>query len=378
MSAWKADSEDVVQLTRDLLALIGRGYEVRDEEAFNRLALREFALQFENIEPYRRFCLNRGIDPERISCWEEVPAVPTDAFKHLTFFCFGEAEVARVFSTSGTTQGEKRGKSYFDRTGLEVMREAILQNARHSLFPDDLKTRILVLAPSPTQVPQMIMAYGMRTLIETWGLPGSGFFIDLERGGFQLEAFMEALRGAETEGTPVSVMGGTTGLANFFRYCQEKELSFRLPAGSRSMDAGGYKGMAQEIPKEEFLACFPRYLGIPEAYSINLLGMTELGSQFYENALTCRFRGVSAPRCKVNPPWTRTVLVDPTTLERKARGEVGLLRHYDLTNRERILAVQTDDLGRELEGGFEILGRARGGEARGCSITIDEMTQRNG
>lgn len=375
MSSWKADSEPVAQLTRDLLAFIGRGCEVRDEEGFNQLALREFALQFANIEPYRRFCLNRGIHPERISRWEEIPAVPTDAFKHLTFFCFEEAEVARVFSTSGTTQGERRGKSYFDRKGLEVMREAILQNARHSLFPDDLKVRILVLAPSPTQAPQMIMAYGMSILTETWGLPGSGFFIDLERGGFQLEVFMGALRQAEAEGTPVSVMGGTTGLANFFRYCQEKGFSFRLPAGSSSMDAGGYKGMAQEIPRKEFLACFPRYLGIPEACSINLLGMTELGSQFYENALTCQFRGVSAPRCKVNPPWTRTVVVDPTTLARKAKGEVGLLRHYDLTNRERILAIQTDDLGQEVEGGFDILGRAKGAESRGCSITIDEMMQ---
>lgn len=374
--AWSRDSEFVVNLNHDLFTFIGKGCQGQDEETFNALALREFALQFGNIEPYRRFCLKRQVSPENISSWREVPAVPTEAFKHLNFFCFGEREVTRVFSTSGTTQGDQRGKSHFDQVGLEIMREAILQNARCYLFPDSLRSRILVLAPSPAQVPQMIMAYGMSILIEEWGMPGSEFFIDLERGGFQLEAFVQALHEAQSEDTPVAVLGGTTGFANFFRHCQENGLSFMLPSGSRSLDAGGYKGMTQEIPKDEFLACFPKYLGIPQEYSVNLLGMTELGSQLYDNVLHNRVQGIVSPRHKINPPWTRTIVVDPTTLEQKPLGEVGLLRHYDLTNRERVLAIQTDDLGREVEGGFEVLGRAREGEARGCSITIDEMTQR--
>jgi len=38
-----------------------------------------------------------------------------------------------------------------------------------------------------------------------------------------------------------------------------------------------------------------------------------------------------------------------------------------------VLAVQTADLGRELPGGFEVLGRSPGAEARGCSIAADAM-----
>ena len=46
---------------------------------------------------------------------------------------------------------------------------------------------------------------------------------------------------------------------------------------------------------------------------------------------------------------------------------------FDLANTGSVLAVWTSDLGRHVEGGFEVLGRQRGAEARGCSIAADEI-----
>jgi hypothetical protein len=45
----------------------------------------------------------------------------------------------------------------------------------------------------------------------------------------------------------------------------------------------------------------------------------------------------------------------------------------DLANTGSLIAVQTGDLGRCVEDGFEVLGRAPGAEARGCSIAADLM-----
>jgi hypothetical protein len=103
--------------------------------------------------------------------------------------------------------------------------------------------------------------------------------------------------------------------------------------------------------------------------------MTEIASQFYDNTLYNLSKGSGGPRCKVNPPWTKTVVVDPDTLEPLPPGEKGLLRHFDLANRGHICAIQTDDMGKQVESGFEVYGRAHEGEARGCSLTIDEMTR---
>jgi hypothetical protein len=58
-------------------------------------------------------------------------------------------------------------------------------------------------------------------------------------------------------------------------------------------------------------------------------------------------------------------------------GEKGILWHLDLTNVERIAAIQTDDIGRRREHGFEILGRARGSDARGCSLSIEEIAKKS-
>jgi len=68
-------------------------------------------------------------------------------------------------------------------------------------------------------------------------------------------------------------------------------------------------------------------------------------------------------------------VVDPESLSPLPQGEIGLLKHFDLANRGHILAIQTDDLGRITGGGFEVFGRSKEGDARGCSLTIDEMTR---
>jgi hypothetical protein len=70
--------------------------------------------------------------------------------------------------------------------------------------------------------------------------------------------------------------------------------------------------------------------------------------------------------------------VNPDTLESLPNGETGLLKHFDLANRGHILAIQTDDLGKKTEEGFEVFGRSKEGSARGCSLTIDEMTRLDG
>ncbi|NIR43120.1 MAG: acyl-protein synthetase, partial [Gemmatimonadetes bacterium] len=73
----------------------------------------------------------------------------------------------------------------------------------------------------------------------------------------------------------------------------------------------------------------------------------------YDNVLRERSLGRSPEmRFKVAPDWVRTQVVDAETLEPLPYGEVGVLRHYDLANLYSVMAVQTDDLGVAVEGGF--------------------------
>ena len=147
-------------------------------------------------------------------------------------------------------------------------------------------------------------------------------------------------------------------------------------------DGGGYKGRSRELTKAEFLATAAGTLGVPQEYCVNLLGITELSSLFFDNVLADAMHGRAASRRKINAPWTRTRAVDPETLELLPAGEEGLLRHWDLANVASVVALQTDDLGvcfprrtsaGGATGGFEVLGRARGAELRGCSLAMEQF-----
>jgi hypothetical protein len=117
-------------------------------------------------------------------------------------------------------------------------------------------------------------------------------------------------------------------------------------------------------------------------------GMTEMTSQFYDPSFRAAVlappvasheatghRDDHEPRCMVGPPWVRTRVVDPLTLAEVPPGEEGLLLHLDPAARSSTVALLTEDRGRMHAGGFELLGRMPGAEARGCSLALDELLQ---
>src|SRR3974390_2299409 len=71
---------------------------------FDPLARELFSLQFEHNRPYRQFCRNKGVTPETVEHWSEIPAVPTAAFKEQAFSCLPPQQRAFVFHPSGTTR----------------------------------------------------------------------------------------------------------------------------------------------------------------------------------------------------------------------------------------------------------------------------------
>jgi hypothetical protein len=106
---------------------------------------------------------------------------------------------------------------------------------------------------------------------------------------------------------------------------------------------------------------------------VNEYGMTELCSQFYDDVLWTRFAGMNRERRKVGPPWLRTLVVDPATLEELPHGTPGLLCHFDLANAGSVLAVQTEDMGVLSDGRLSLIGRAPGAEPRGCALALAEL-----
>lgn len=359
------------RLVEELITLCGRGVETPlGEDRFNELALQVFEHQYLRCEPYQAVCRLRGAVPGRVTHWTEVPAVLTDLFKWEELRTAAPEEIRAEYRTSGTGHGEeRRGRVLLPSAALY---DASLEpNFRAHLLPDRETMRILVLGPTTRFFPQSSLGHMFSRVLERFGAAGSGVF--WREDGPRFGCLVSALRKAEEEGTPVCLLGTAFGFVHFLDYLASEGVSFALPAGSRLMDTGGYKGRSREVPKEDLYEGYVRTLGIPLSHVVNEYGMTELASQFYDQ---CLRRGEECPaveRWKLPPPWCRVLLCDPESLEPLPRDHAGpgLIRFFDLANLHTVSSIQTEDLGIRRGDGFEILGRLPGAEARGCSLTAE-------
>src|SRR5712692_6995796 len=102
------------EVAAELLAWMAEGIPDRapDDARFTGLALRVFAYQYAANPPYRRYCARRGVHPDDVRHWRDIPAVAADAFKEAPLTCFPHEQAAAVFVTSGTTRGAQRGYHY--------------------------------------------------------------------------------------------------------------------------------------------------------------------------------------------------------------------------------------------------------------------------
>lgn len=356
-------------LRERLLAVIGAGSPLADDE-FDALARDGFRHQYERNAPYRAFCDRRGVAPADVQHWLEVPAVPTDAFKAAPLVCGPPEEAEAVFVTSGTTAGaRRRGRHYFPE--LALYDAALLESFRAHLLPDRGRMRLLSLVVAPDEAPHSSLSHMAGELMRVCGAEHSDFFFGPE--GLDAERLGSALERAVAEHEPVCLLGTSFAFVYLLDALHESGRAYRLPAGSRLMDTGGFKGRTREVERGELYRHLQDALGIEQAACINEYGMTEMSSQFYDGV--AGWAPPVAERRHVGPPWVRTVAVDPETLRPLPPGEPGVLRHCDLANLHSVMALQTADLGVVDGAGFRVLGRGRAAEARGCSLAVEELLQ---
>lgn len=349
------------RLTEQILALVDAGPD-GDPSRFEKLSLEVFAYQYANNEPYRIFCDAAGVSAADVRTWEDIPAYPTDAFKTEVVASFESEKAVQALVTSGTTRPNQRGRIFRDEFGQRLVFTANRVMTGACLFPDfegGARCRILLLTPSPETAPSMGMAIGMEQTRQHFGTEDSIFLV--KRSGVDVKRFVAALRDSEESCVPLAMIGATSAFVYFFKACRDKGMRFRLPAGSRICDGGGYRGRFGVVTRDDYYQLVEDVLGVPSHHCVNTLGLAETATNYFDDILRDYALGKPAtPRHKVSPPWTRTQVFDVESREVCPPGKVGLLRHYDLCNLPTVLGVQSDNLGvMDDRGGFEIIGRAK-------------------
>lgn len=343
----------------------------RDEPRFEALALGLFRFQYQACEPYRRYCDALGRNPGSVATANDVPAVPTGAFKEFELRCFPAEETILTFHTSGTST-ERRGALHLDT--LRLYEASLLASLRRCFLTDLCGHRptMRFLAPSPADAPDSSLTHMFASLARAEGSDESGF--DLEADGLDLETLGRAVASARRRAEAIVLAGTSFAFVHFLDATEAVDTpAWRLPPGSRVLETGGFKGRSREVPRELLRAQLAARFGISQTSVLNQYGMTELGSQFYDSTLI----DPTGPRRKLIPPWTRVRCVDPDSGRDLPAGEVGVVVIHDLANSGSVAAIQTADLGRMIPSadgdGFDVLGRFEGAEQRGCSIAADTM-----
>ena len=292
------------------------------------------------------------------------PALPTDVFRFRRIAAHPEAEDLRVFRSSGTTSSERSVHVYRD---LSLYDFAARAAARHMLFPDVDKMRLVMLAPHEDEARDSSLEYMLARFAEWFGTECTWVW---RHGALDIELLAKQLRDAEASGQPLAVLG--TSFAFVHAEDGLRDRRFELPPGSRIMQTGGYKGRSREVDRGVLLEAIHARYGVAAPRIINEFGATELSSQLYDTTLREHIYEPAGPRRLWVPPWVRATPVDPDTLHPVEGESVGVLRIDDTANLDSICCIQTADLARRLDDGIVVLGRASGATPRGCSLAADQ------
>ncbi|MDX1494369.1 MAG: hypothetical protein R3253_09940, partial [Longimicrobiales bacterium] len=368
------------------------------EDEFRQRALTAFRHQYETCAPYRALCRSRGVTPDAVDAWEEVPAVPATAFKHFDFLAWsGDAGPEGVFRTSGTTRGaDLRGRHPVPR--LDLYEASLAEPFRRALLPEVGRLEgavtgsaasaadgalFLSLIPSPEAVPDSSLSYMV-------GAAARRFASDVvwlvdARGAWRTGALpdlRDRIDGAAARGAPVLLLGTALAYLHLLEdgdrdasgaaagLTSPAALLQDLPEGARAMETGGFKGARRTVSRDELYRGIEAHTGVPRDRIVNEYGMTELLSQRYEPVLT---EGAASAGAHVPPPWLRVRALDPGTLEPVEEGEEGILAFFDLANLGSVCHILTEDVGSVADGRVRLRGRAAGAEPRGCSRAMDEL-----
>ena len=344
-----------------------------DNDIFSSLALRVFEYQYSSNPTYANYAKKRGATPSRLQDWKKIPPVPTLAFKEFPIVSGELALVEAVFKTSGTSSSEL-GRGEHHILDLSLYRASLIGSMRYQFYSRQ-SPALLALVKDPAQSQSSSLSFMLGETLDNLSMGKGGFYVN-EDNQLQNEKLVNDIRKFESSGYPVLLAGTAFAFVRWMDWLEESGICFELPANSRIMETGGFKGQSREVSRVELYELLGRLHGIPISSIISEYGMTEMLSQLYERTSVIHETGEIEHLGYEPPPWVRSLVLDVNTLSELPVGEEGVLCHFDLANVGSAMAVLTEDVGVTLDNGtIRLNGRLKEAEQRGCSLAMDDFPE---
>lgn len=324
-------------------ALRNRIFQIRDEQAFEALALDIFRYQVRQNPVYASWVNALGVQPETIASWTAIPFMPISLFKAHRVFC-GDGDEALVFESSGTTGSETSRHFVADPS---LYHESIVRGFEIEYGPVSDYV-IIGLLPAYLERKGASLVYMTEQLIRASGRVESGFYL------YNYDALLELLESLARKNQKTWLIGVTFALL---------DLALLHPPvweGLTVVETGGMKGRRKELIREALHSSLRQTWPVENLHSE--YGMTELLSQAW-------MKDGAHFQC---PPWMKVrIRESDDPLAWAPNGRTGGIDVVDLANLDSCAFLATADLGRmHEEKGFEVLGRFDHATVRGCNLLV--------
>ena len=314
---------------------------IKSDADFERIAMEVFHYQLKNCSVYRDYVhlLNR----QNAKSLEEIPFLPIEFFKTNEIYCGQKSDKDILFLSSGTGNSIRskhivRDIKLYESSFIEIYLQFFGAISNHV---------ILALLPNYQEQGNSSLVYMVDTLIRDSGNNLSGFLLN------EPEEIEIRYKKACASGKKVVIFGVSYALLDL----AEKNINL---SEAIIIETGGMKGRRKEISKKSLHLELMKGLNV--SFVSSEYGMTELLSQAYsfeDGIFSC-------------PPWMKVLfreVHDPLTLIEGSRK--GAINVIDLANIHSCSFIATQDLGRNVPGGFILEGRMEQSDLRGCNLMVD-------
>lgn len=293
-------------------------------DSFEELALEACRFEYRRSAAFRDLCDRHGAKPEQVSDWRQVPTMPVSALE-------GPAPSEGEPTEDGLYAEMRR--TVVDQTFPAACLAGMARPPMLSLLPED-----------PADRGQGSTA---DHVLGAWAAPDTLVAV-AAHGGVELAKARSFLAGRQRDRRPTLILANTRTLEQLLGALERRGLRFRLPPGSRVVEAG-----AREAGSRELLSRLADLLAVPAEEVIREYGVSGLTSRFHAGHSR---RG--EPRPFRPPPWARVRILDRQTLAEAPPGTPGLISVFDLAGLGSAIHLLTGDLGVAGEDGFRLAGGA--------------------
>ena len=346
------------------------------DRLFKEAIFESFRHHIKNNELFRNYCDNQGFNlgsnPKELA---DYPYLPVNIFKNKRLSSVPNEKINGILSSSATSGTP----STIVLDSVTSKRQTIASAKVMSDYLGGQRRPFLILDEDPltsSSVEISARAAATRGFLILSSKPEYFLFQTNGQLSLDIDKFWESLMLYEDGGQEICIFGFTYILYyHVVKVLKEKGICLNLSENLRVVHIGGWKKLeSQKVTKEKFLSDVSSIFGVKEENIYDFYGFTEQMGLVYVSA-------GNLP--KTVTAYSEIIIRDFQTLEPVKDGEHGLIQILTpLPHSYPGISVLTEDVGKIVGRGidktgrigtqFEIIGRAKKAEARGCDDIMAE------